>query len=78
MPCYFVFSALEVDIAVSVVGHNDVSLKIGQEYAVAATASHNAFGWLYRTAQMVQRVNAARKVSFSPGSATWEGQSNSS
>jgi hypothetical protein len=34
---------------------------IGQEYAVAATASHNTFDWLYRTEQIVHRLEAERK-----------------
>jgi hypothetical protein len=39
---------------------------IGQEYAVAATASHNTFDWLYRTAQMVHRFRAERKPCCGP------------
>ena len=70
MPCDFVFVVLESNVTVPVVGHDDYGLVIGQEYAVAATASHNAFDWLYRTAQMVHRFTVQRKPGFAFRSAT--------
>ena len=38
MPCDLVFVVLESNVTVPVVGHDDIGLVIGQEYAVAATA----------------------------------------
>ena len=64
MPTDLVLVVLESNGAVTVVGHNDVGLVIGQERALAATAIHNSFDWLYRTAQVVHLRQSGAQAPF--------------
>jgi hypothetical protein len=63
MPCDFVLVILESNVPVTVVGHGDDGL-VMEEYAVAATASHNAFDWLYRTAHDGTPLHSATQGPF--------------